>query len=76
VGLVVPHALRPFVGVGHRILIPAAAIGGAGFVVACDLASRMIPGQADLPLGVISGLIGAPMFMWLLMRTQRRHASA
>lgn len=74
VGLVVPHALRPLVGVGHRVLIPAAALGGGAFVVACDLLSRMIPGQADLPLGVITGLVGAPVFMVLLVRTQGRHS--
>jgi iron complex transport system permease protein len=72
VGLVVPHALRPFVGVGHRRLIPAAALGGGCFVVACDVFSRSIPGQADLPLGVVTGLVGAPAFLFLLMRTQRR----
>lgn len=71
VGLVVPHALRPFIGVRHRALIPACALGGAGFVVACDVLSRSVPGQAELPLGVITGLIGAPLFLALLARTQR-----
>lgn len=71
VGLVVPHALRPFIGVRHRALIPACALGGAGFVVACDVLSRSVPGQAELPLGVITGLIGAPLFLVLLARTQR-----
>lgn len=71
VGLVVPHALRPFVGVKHRVLIPAAALGGGVFVVASDVLCRHAPGQAELPLGVVTGLIGAPVFLSLLMRSRR-----
>jgi iron complex transport system permease protein len=76
VGLVVPHALRPFTGERHRILIPASALGGAAFVIACDVACRKFPGQADLPLGVITGLIGAPVFLALLLRSQRGGSNA
>lgn len=71
VGLVVPHALRPFVGVQHRWLIPASALGGGAFVVFCDLLCRHAPGQAELPLGVITGIIGAPVFLALLLRSRR-----
>lgn len=71
VGLVVPHALRPFVGVKHRWLIPASALGGGAFVVFCDLLCRHAPGQAELPLGVITGIIGAPVFLLLLLRSRR-----
>jgi iron complex transport system permease protein len=71
VGLVVPHALRPFVGVRHRWLIPASALGGGAFVVFCDLLCRHAPGQAELPLGVITGIIGAPVFLVLLLRSRR-----
>jgi iron complex transport system permease protein len=71
VGLVVPHALRPFVGWEHRALIPAAALGGAGFVVACDVLTRVLPTRTELPLGVVTGLIGAPAFLWLLLRSYR-----
>lgn len=71
VGLVVPHALRPFVGVRHRWLIPASALGGGGFVVFCDLLCRHAPGQAELPLGVVTGIIGAPVFLTLLLRSRR-----
>lgn len=70
VGLVVPHALRPFVGVRHRWLVPASALGGGAFVVTCDLLCRHAPGQAELPLGVITGLIGAPVFLVLLLRSR------
>ena len=71
VGLVVPHALRPLVGVLHRRLLPAAALGGATFVVLCDVLCRALPGRSEIPLGVITGLIGAPTFLWLLLRHRR-----
>ena len=67
VGLVVPHALRPFTGVAHRRLIPAAALGGAGFLIACDALCRLAPG-GELPLGIVTALIGAPVFVALLLR--------
>lgn len=70
VGLVVPHLLRPFTGVSHRRLIPAAALGGAAFLVACDALCRLSPGS-ELPLGVVTGLVGAPVFAWLLLRAGR-----
>ena len=66
VGLIVPHALRPFVGVQHRRLIPAAALGGGTFVLACDIAGPGRPHPREIPLGVVTGLIGAPVFLWLL----------
>ncbi|HVW29748.1 MAG TPA: iron ABC transporter permease [Polyangiaceae bacterium] len=70
VGLVVPHALRPFLGVGHRRLVPAVALGGGAFVVLCDVLTRLVPGQGELPLGVVTGLIGAPVFLSLLLRSR------
>jgi iron complex transport system permease protein len=76
VGLLVPHALRPLVGVDHRRLIPAAALGGAVFVAACDLLARAIPAQGEVPLGVITGLLGAPAFLALLIRNQREALDA
>lgn len=71
VGLIVPHALRGVVGVGHRRLIPAAALGGAAFLVWCDDLARALPVSGEVPLTVITGLIGAPLFIVLLLRTQR-----
>jgi iron complex transport system permease protein len=71
VGLLVPHALRPLVGVDHRRLVPAAALGGAAFVAACDLLARTIPARGDVPLGVVTGLLGAPAFLALLVRSRR-----
>lgn len=72
VGLVVPHALRPFVGTAHQALLPACAIAGGTFVVACDIVCRVMPGQGEVPLGVVTGLIGAPAFLWLLVRERAR----
>ncbi|HEX4457630.1 MAG TPA: iron ABC transporter permease [Polyangia bacterium] len=71
VGLIVPHALRPFVGVLNRRLIPAVALAGGTFVVACDLATRSLPTTSEVPLGVVTGLVGAPLFLTLLFRSQR-----
>jgi len=68
VGLVVPHVLRPFVGVAHRRLIPMAAIVGAAFVMGCDMIVRLVPTRSELPLGVVTGLVGAPIFFTLLMK--------
>lgn len=75
VGLVVPHALRPIVGLSHRRLIPAAALGGGIFVVCCDVLCRVLPGRSEVPLGVITGLVGAPTFLWLLLKHRRESYS-
>jgi ABC-type Fe3+-siderophore transport system permease subunit len=75
VGLVVPHALRPLVGHTHRGLIPAAALGGGIFVVGCDVLCRVLPGRSEVPLGVVTGIVGAPAFLWLLLRHRRESYS-
>ena len=66
VGLVVPHLLRLLVGPGHRRLLPLSMLGGASFLLACDLATRFAPGQ--LRVGVVSAFVGGPFFLWLLRR--------
>jgi iron complex transport system permease protein len=71
VGLLVPHALRPLLGVDHRRLVPATALAGAVFVGACDLIARSIPARGEVPLGVLTGLLGAPAFLALLVRNQK-----
>lgn len=71
VGLVVPHVLRPYAGVEHRRLLPFAAVFGAIFVAASDVATRLFPLQSEMPLGVVTGLIGAPIFVSLLLRSHR-----
>ncbi len=70
VGLIVPHALRRFTGIVHARLIPAAALGGAAFLILCDACCRIAPG-GELPLGVLTGLIGAPIFLVLILRSDR-----
>ena len=70
VGLVVPHALRPLIGAGHRLLLPAAAVGGAIFLVLADVVARALPG-GEMPLGVITGLVGAPVFLVIFARARR-----
>lgn len=76
VGLVVPHMLRPFVGVEHRGLLVASALGGAVFVIGADLVTRVMPAGMDLPLGVVTSLVGAPLFLTILVRSQRKEAMA
>lgn len=72
VGLVAPHALRPLVGVATRRLLPAAVLAGGAFVVLCDLVARVVPARGELPLGVVSGLVGAPLFLIMLRQGARR----
>jgi len=72
VGLVVPHALRSFVGELHGRLFPAALVGGGAFVVWADVVTRVIPTTSTIPLGVVTGLVGAPVFLVLLARASRK----
>ncbi len=68
VGLVVPHVVRLIAGPGHRILIPAALFSGAAFVIAADTLARTLIPPVDLPVGIITALVGGPFFLWLLFR--------
>jgi iron complex transport system permease protein len=70
VGLVIPHLLRLVVGPDHRVLVPAAALGGGAFLVLCDTLARSLLGGRELPVGALTALAGGPLFLWLL----RRHA--
>ena len=74
VGLVVPHAVRLLLGPGHRTLLPASAVAGAAFVMLCDLAARTVRPPAEVRLGVVTALCGAPLFLFLLMRRLREQA--
>ncbi len=69
VGLVMPHMLRLAIGPDHRVLTPACILGGATFMVLCDVLARTLPGQGEMPVGVISAMIGAPLFIYLLRRS-------
>jgi iron complex transport system permease protein len=70
VGLIVPHIVRPFCGAEHRLLIPVTAVVGAAFLMLCDTLCRVVPG-GELPLGVITGLLGTPLFLALVLRLHR-----
>jgi len=71
VGLVVPHLLRPFVGHRPIVLLPVSALGGAALTLAADLVSRAPIGGAELKLGVVTALIGAPFFLFLVLKTRQ-----
>jgi iron complex transport system permease protein len=68
VGIIVPHLVRLFVGADHRLVLPASTFFGAAFLVACDVAARTVLAPLELPVGVITAIIGGPFFLWLLMR--------
>lgn len=70
VGLVIPHLLRLVLGPDHRILVPACLFGGAAYLVLCDLLARTLPQQGEMPAGVITALIGAPLFIILLKKSR------
>jgi iron complex transport system permease protein len=72
VGLVVPHLVRMLAGPAHRVLLPASALGGALILVLADLAARTWAAPAEIPLGVLTSLVGSPFFLWLLRRTRSR----
>lgn len=72
VGLVVPHLMRMLLGPGHRLLTPASALGGAALLLAADLVARTAVPGSELPIGMLTALIGGPFFFWLLRRTRRR----
>jgi iron complex transport system permease protein len=74
VGLVVPHAARLVYGPGHRVLIPIAACAGAIFVVAVDAVARTVVAPTELPLGVMTAVVGAPFFLYLLRKSRRDYA--
>ena len=71
VGLVMPHLLRLLLGPDHRVLVPACVMGGGAYMVLCDLLARTLPEQGEMPAGVITAIIGAPLFIFLLKRSRR-----
>ena len=71
IGLVVPHLVRLLAGPGHRLLVPASALGGAVLLVLADLAARTLIAYADLPIGMLTALVGGPFFFWLIRRARR-----
>ena len=72
VGLVVPHLMRMAIGPAHLPLMVASTIGGALLIAIADLVARTAVPMADLPIGMLTALVGGPFFLWLLLRTRRR----
>ena len=71
VGLMTPHAVRLLLGPDHRLLIPASVLGGGVVMVLADLLARVVLAPVELPVGIITALLGGPLFVWLLVRAQR-----
>lgn len=72
VGIMAPHICRLIVGANHRILVPCAALFGGVFLTLCDTLARSITDSAEIPVGVITALLGGPFFLWLLIRRPDR----
>ncbi len=71
VGLMAPHICRLLVGADHRILAPAVLLFGGGFLIACDTVARTVIAPVELPVGIITALLGGPFFLWLLLTNRR-----
>jgi iron complex transport system permease protein len=71
VGLIVPHALRLWLGADHRLLLPCSLLLGAAFLAVCDAIGRVVLAPADIPVGIITAMLGGPFFIWLL-RARRK----
>jgi iron complex transport system permease protein len=74
VGLLVPHLLRMIFGADHRLLVPAAALGGAAFLIVADALARTLLAPTELPVGALTALVGGPLFLILLRRDLSRWA--
>ena len=72
VGLMVPHMVRLVVGPDHRILLPASLLGGATVLVLADVLARTVIAPVEIPVGIVTALLGGPFFVWLLVRGERR----
>jgi iron complex transport system permease protein len=75
VGLLIPHLFRLLVGPDHRLLLPASVLGGALFLVLCDLAGRALLPPFEIRVGIITAVVGSPYFLFLILRAQRRGPS-
>ncbi|CAL9332212.1 Vitamin B12 import system permease protein BtuC [Nocardiopsis dassonvillei] len=68
VGLIIPHIARILVGTDHRVMLPVSVLGGAVFLAAADLMARTVAAPVEIPLGILTAVVGAPFFLWLLRR--------
>ncbi len=71
VGLVIPHILRNIFGPDHRLLIPACILGGSSYMILCDVLARTLSATGEMPVGIITALLGAPLFIFLLWKGKR-----
>lgn len=75
VGLLAPHAVRLITGPDHRHLLPASAVGGGVLVLVADLAARTLASPVEIPVGLLTALVGGPFFLWLLHRTRAEYGA-
>ena len=71
VGLIVPHILRIFLGADHRVLLPASIFLGGAFLIACDTAARTVLAPTEIPVGILTSILGGPFFLWLLLNRRK-----
>jgi iron complex transport system permease protein len=71
VGLIVPHVLRLGLGADHRVLLPASLFVGGAFLVVCDTISRTVLAPTEIPVGILTSILGGPFFLWLLLRRKK-----
>jgi iron complex transport system permease protein len=74
VDLIAPHAVRKIFGAKHSVVIPMSALAGGGFIVLCDLAARTVISPAELPVGSVTAIIGAPVFAYIFLKKERKNA--
>lgn len=72
IGLVVPHLMRLTIGPDHRLLLPASALFGAVLLLVADTLARTVVAPAEMPVGILTSLIGGPFFLWLLVKQYAR----
>jgi iron complex transport system permease protein len=73
VGLIVPHLVRLIGGPSHRVVLPVSLLAGGALLALADLVARTVAAPVELPLGVVTALVGGPLFLWLVLRTRRTH---
>jgi iron complex transport system permease protein len=71
VGLVIPHCIRMISGPKHKVLLPLSSLGGAIFMIICDTIARNVAAPSEIPVGVITAMLGTPYFIYLLQRNKR-----
>jgi iron complex transport system permease protein len=71
IGLIIPHIMRLLVGPDHRMLIPSSALAGAIVLILCDTLARTVISPSEVPVGVITAILGCPFFIYLLLRSRR-----